>query len=258
MIKFFRNIRRRMLGENRFSKYLIYATGEIVLVVIGILIALQINNWNEASKLKKSNRVLLHKLVGELDLNMDRLTYLDTAERDEDGVSKLDRVLANADTALHFMTSGLDTSRIVWMLKTPQLWAFQYNLHSSVYQEMISTGRLYSLEPDTLTQWIETYYRALEQNEFYLNKMVDGAHRNWEACKYGEASLETEFEKYGVMALENHQWVFDRHSKNYLGLQHAVKRSSKVMHFQKDGIRSQLELSRKLKEQIESVLAQDE
>ncbi|MCP9198591.1 DUF6090 family protein [Gramella sp. GC03-9] len=52
MIKFFRNIRRRLLRENRFNRYLLYAIGEIILVVIGILIALQINNWNEERKLK--------------------------------------------------------------------------------------------------------------------------------------------------------------------------------------------------------------
>ncbi len=46
MIKFFRKIRQNLLTENKFSKYLIYAVGEIVLVVIGILIALAINNWN--------------------------------------------------------------------------------------------------------------------------------------------------------------------------------------------------------------------
>lgn len=50
MIKFFRRIRQRLITENRFNKYLIYALGEIVLVVIGILIALQINNWNENRK----------------------------------------------------------------------------------------------------------------------------------------------------------------------------------------------------------------
>ena len=50
MIQFFRRIRQKLLEENRFVKYLMYALGEIVLVVIGILIALQINNWNEAKK----------------------------------------------------------------------------------------------------------------------------------------------------------------------------------------------------------------
>jgi hypothetical protein len=47
MIKFFRKIRQRLLTENKFGKYLTYAIGEIVLVVIGILIALSINNWNQ-------------------------------------------------------------------------------------------------------------------------------------------------------------------------------------------------------------------
>lgn len=53
MIKFFRKIRQRMFTENKFGKYLIYAIGEIILVVIGILIALQINNWNEGVKQRK-------------------------------------------------------------------------------------------------------------------------------------------------------------------------------------------------------------
>jgi hypothetical protein len=52
MIKFFRKIRQRLITENKVSKYLLYAFGEIVLVVIGILIALTINNWNENRKLK--------------------------------------------------------------------------------------------------------------------------------------------------------------------------------------------------------------
>ncbi|WP_445383063.1 DUF6090 family protein [Robiginitalea sp. IMCC43444] len=50
MIKFFRRIRQRLLSENKFRNYFLYAVGEIVLVVIGILIALKINNWNEEQK----------------------------------------------------------------------------------------------------------------------------------------------------------------------------------------------------------------
>jgi sensor domain CHASE-containing protein len=50
MIKFFRKIRQKMLTENKFSKYLLYAIGEIILVVIGILIAIQLNNLNENRK----------------------------------------------------------------------------------------------------------------------------------------------------------------------------------------------------------------
>ncbi|MCA6075052.1 DUF6090 family protein [Fulvivirga sedimenti] len=50
MISFFRKIRQKLLAQNRLSKYLLYALGEILLVVIGILIALQINTWNDAKK----------------------------------------------------------------------------------------------------------------------------------------------------------------------------------------------------------------
>jgi len=47
MIKFFRRIRQQLVKENKTTKYLLYAIGEIILVVIGILIALQINTWNQ-------------------------------------------------------------------------------------------------------------------------------------------------------------------------------------------------------------------
>ena len=52
MIPFFRKIRKQMADDNRPLRYMRYATGEIVLVDIGILIALQINNWNEQKKIR--------------------------------------------------------------------------------------------------------------------------------------------------------------------------------------------------------------
>jgi hypothetical protein len=69
MIKFFRRIRQKLLTENKFSKYLIYAFGEILLVVIGILIALQINNWNDRKKQHKTDIELLSNLKGEIVLD---------------------------------------------------------------------------------------------------------------------------------------------------------------------------------------------
>jgi hypothetical protein len=67
VIKFFRHIRQRLIKENRVSKYLIYAAGEIVLVVIGILIALQINNWNENRKEAHKAQELFEELYNELE-----------------------------------------------------------------------------------------------------------------------------------------------------------------------------------------------
>ncbi|WP_431158244.1 DUF6090 family protein [Winogradskyella poriferorum] len=66
MIKFFRKIRQKLLAENKFSKYLFYAVGEIVLVVIGILIALQINNRNEARKDRNYETKMLTEISSSL------------------------------------------------------------------------------------------------------------------------------------------------------------------------------------------------
>ncbi|MFY0697963.1 MAG: hypothetical protein JXR11_08945 [Balneola sp.] len=66
MFKFFRRVRLALLSESKFSKYLLYALGEILLVVIGILIALQINNWNETRKMRAIEREILHQFVVEL------------------------------------------------------------------------------------------------------------------------------------------------------------------------------------------------
>jgi hypothetical protein len=66
MIKFFRKIRQRLLTEGKTSKYLKYAIGEIVLVVIGILIALQINNWNEYRKERFIEQKILQAINNDL------------------------------------------------------------------------------------------------------------------------------------------------------------------------------------------------
>ena len=66
MIKFFRKIRQNLLMENKTGKYFKYAIGEIVLVVIGILIALQINNWNESRKHLEEEQIILKKLANDV------------------------------------------------------------------------------------------------------------------------------------------------------------------------------------------------
>ena len=70
MLKFFRHIRQRLLTENKFSKYLLYAVGEILLVVIGILIALEINNYNESVKNRDILDNYLENLVKEVEYHI--------------------------------------------------------------------------------------------------------------------------------------------------------------------------------------------
>ena len=74
MIKFFRKIRQKLVSESKFSKYLIYVIGEIILVVIGILIALQVNNWNENRKNNKVEENYLISLKDEFEFNKQNLS----------------------------------------------------------------------------------------------------------------------------------------------------------------------------------------
>ena len=72
-MKFFRKIRQDLLSGGKTRKYLKYAIGEIILVVIGILIALQINNWNETNKLNRRELTLLSELKTNLQINIVNL-----------------------------------------------------------------------------------------------------------------------------------------------------------------------------------------
>ena len=81
MIKFFRRIRQRLLSENKISKYLLYAIGEIVLVVIGILIALAINNSNQRRVIEEKEQVYLKGLKEEFETSKAKLTVLTDINR---------------------------------------------------------------------------------------------------------------------------------------------------------------------------------
>ena len=71
MIKFFRNIRKTMLNKGKTSKYFKYALGEIILVMIGILLALQVNNWNEERRNRIKEKAILNELHKDFKKNLE-------------------------------------------------------------------------------------------------------------------------------------------------------------------------------------------
>ena len=76
MIRFFRKIRLQFLSQNRAGRYLLYALGEILLVVIGILIALQLNIREETLEKKQATEQLLKGIRSDLKLEADRIDFL--------------------------------------------------------------------------------------------------------------------------------------------------------------------------------------
>ena len=94
MISFLRKIRQQLLSKNRFSKYSLYALGEIILVVIGILIALQINNWNNNNTEKNNIRNYYTRISDEIDLSMYDL---------EDFTKSIDTLITLNKRSLHIL-----------------------------------------------------------------------------------------------------------------------------------------------------------
>ena len=69
-MKFFNKIRQRLIAQDKIKKYLVYAIGEILLVVLGIIIALQVNNWNENRKVRNNEVNILNELQSDLKFNL--------------------------------------------------------------------------------------------------------------------------------------------------------------------------------------------
>ena len=91
MIKFFRKIRQKMLIENKFSKYLLYAIGEIVLVVIGILIAFQVSNWSKQKERDTLERRTLTEMLS--NLKMDSMDMSGNIKRNTISLESAEAVL---------------------------------------------------------------------------------------------------------------------------------------------------------------------
>ncbi len=92
MIKFFRHIRKSLLNEGKTGKYFTYAIGEIILVVIGILIALQINNWNENRK----DDIFENEILTQLRANLikDKLALENNITNAQSAGASIDKILA--------------------------------------------------------------------------------------------------------------------------------------------------------------------
>ncbi len=82
MIKFFRNIRKNLLSEGKTSKYFKYAIGEIILVMIGILLALQVNNWNNRRLETTKEQTILKNLRSDFNANITEFNRIYSATED--------------------------------------------------------------------------------------------------------------------------------------------------------------------------------
>ncbi len=148
MIKFFRKNRQRLLTENKYSKYFHYADGEIALLVIGILIAFQINNWNENRKVDNTRENYFRQLLS--DLETDKTYYnsvISSLESSSVGYNNYKKI---------YKEPGLNISKIFIQLGKLEYSVLQIEYKTSTIKTLISTGEI-KLIPNTLRNKLTLY-----------------------------------------------------------------------------------------------------
>jgi len=168
-MRFFNKIRWKMAAENKPLAYARYAIGEIVLVVIGILIALQINNWNE-DRIQENRRIEVTKsLTMEL---IDVLSYTQNqVDMMDNRIGLFSKILNEWDT-LKPETLHIDMlHRYYWHIHTATL--LKYNPQIGYYNSLINSGEI-KLIPDSLVVELNFVYEKRRMNVVtYVNQEVD-------------------------------------------------------------------------------------
>jgi len=159
MIKLFRKIRQKMLTESNFKKYLIYALGEILLVMIGISLAFQVSNWDN-NRIKRNAEIRFYENIKE-------------QIQDDKGL-----IQSQKDFNNHFMTQFKYASEIIEdndRSKLDTLGLIVRNLsqysdfdkQGNIYETMVNSGQINLLQNHKIVNGI----RELEEMYIYINRM---------------------------------------------------------------------------------------
>ncbi|MDT0559547.1 DUF6090 family protein [Ichthyenterobacterium sp. W332] len=168
MIKFFRKIRQNLLMENKTGKYFKYAIGEIVLVVIGILIALQINNWNQ-NRLKKIQVNTYLKSI-TTDLKSDISLYQLSIDTYEKHIENISQVLSNSE----YKQLKVDS---IYTLIT-RTWGTNL-IKTQTYEKIKSTGLQDILGTVEIDNAVNDYYgESTTHFDYYVNWNAEMTNRD--------------------------------------------------------------------------------
>ena len=191
MIKFFRKIRYDLMEQNKTGKYLKYAIGEIVLVVIGIMIALQINNWNELRKEAIYERKILIEIQNSLqkDLNFWKNLLKGRITRKESGAPELLKKLNNPDVyqdSVGSMIRDYANLRI----------GINFSYDKGPYESLKSIG-LDQIKNDSLRQNIVRMYEVtlprgedfIDGDDDFLEQKIDDLAESFYEYKYSKDSV---------------------------------------------------------------------
>lgn len=192
MIKFFRRIRYDLLEKNKAGQYFKYAIGEIVLVVIGILIALSINNYNEDRILKKKEQTYLKGLQSEFLISEKKLENLIEVIKKNYGAAK--EMIAEIDkdpsSDREALLSELGYSSFAFEIA--------YSPNNALLDEMISSGSLREITNDDLRRHLTTWNSSLESVKVQEQGLRTEREKIQDMFRRENASIRTIFDQAGI------------------------------------------------------------
>lgn len=249
MVKFFRRIRQRLLTENKVSKYLLYAFGEIILVVIGILIALGVNNWNEEKKDRRAGEDLLVRI--HRDLVKDTVDF-------NNAISQNDALREDLKGLLVDLYDGIDNINEVRKMSTTwdQMLDQAFSPNDNTYRSMLSSGTIGLIKNQELKEEILELYSDYDQTRALLVSISE-----WMIGIASRMDSETDFIKFGsaVSDIYTTEEMFNERDYAFLDDQDSrefklfVRAMSSVAFYQKVNNSYRVELTEKCRKVLASI-----
>ena len=168
MLGFLRRIRRTLIEEGHLRKYLTYAVGEILLVMIGILLALQVNNWNESRKAELDLQLLVSNLKQEFETNAVELAQTKILVQSTMNATKglLSKI---GDTELRISESELDS-----LIDVSFFWP-TWLPTNNVLEELKNSGKLSSLNHEEIQDLLFKWERLFLDIHDWNRRMEEGS-----------------------------------------------------------------------------------
>ncbi len=163
MIKFFRKIRQNLLTENKLSKYILYALGESILVVIGILIALQINTWNQNRLALNEERTILKNINTEF---LQSRESLKGAVVEAEAASNSGKILFNLIGKERKVIKKYNIDSLFFSALEPG----SFRPSENTISDLLQSGRLQILKNSNLKDLLYLWARGMKDYESTLKR----------------------------------------------------------------------------------------